>query len=60
MQNEYINPFDNTGHEFFVLINEKEQQSLWPSFTAVPKGWRVLFGPEQREHCMAFLLSDPA
>ena len=59
MQNEYINPFDNTAHEFFVLINEKEQQSLWPSFTAVPKGWRVLFGPEQRENCVAFLLSEP-
>ncbi|MDN2662326.1 MbtH family protein [Psychromonas sp. 14N.309.X.WAT.B.A12] len=57
MQNEYINPFDNTDHQFFVLINDKQQQSLWPTFTDVPKGWHVLFGPEQREKCMAFLLS---
>ena len=60
MQNEYINPFDNTDHQFFVLINDKQQQSLWPSFSEVPKGWQVLFGPDQREKCMTFLLSDPS
>ena len=25
---------------YFVLINEEEQYSLWPSFKAVPGGWR--------------------
>lgn len=60
MQNEYLNPFDNTNHQFFILINEKQQQSLWPSFAAIPAGWQVVFGPEQREQCMAFLLSETA
>jgi len=60
MQNEYINPFDNTDHQFFVLINEKQQRSLWPTFSDVPKGWKILFGPEQREKCVEFLISEPS
>lgn len=55
MQSEYQNPFDDTKHQFFVLNNDKKQQSLWPNFTDVPAGWHVVFGPEVREKCIHFL-----
>ncbi|WP_076417708.1 MbtH family protein [Colwellia sp. UCD-KL20] len=52
---EYQNPFDNTDHQFFVLINEKAQQSLWPNSIHIPDGWNVVFGPDERENCITFL-----
>jgi MbtH protein len=55
MQSEYQNPFDNTQHQFFVLVNDKNQQSLWPNFASVPAGWHVVFGPDARENCITFL-----
>lgn len=60
MQNEYQNPFDNTDHSFLVLINDQRQQSLWPDFKTVPKGWTVVFGPDERHKCMDFLLESVA
>jgi len=58
MQSEYQNPFDNTQHQFFILMNDKKQQSLWPNFADIPAGWAVVFGPDDREKCITFL-SNP-
>jgi MbtH protein len=55
MPSEYQNPFDNNKHQFFVLVNDKDQQSLWPNFTNIPAGWHVVFGPDARENCITFL-----
>jgi uncharacterized protein YbdZ (MbtH family) len=38
------NPFDDAEGKFFVLANDEEQHSLWPTFADVPAGWRVVFG----------------
>jgi len=38
------NPFDDESGTFFVLINDEEQHSLWPSFADVPAGWRIVHG----------------
>lgn len=38
------NPFDDADGKFFVLINDEEQHSLWPTFADVPAGWTVVFG----------------
>ena len=38
------NPFDDEDGAFFVLVNDEEQHSLWPSFADVPAGWRVVYG----------------
>ncbi|MGE2713081.1 MbtH family protein [Mycolicibacterium litorale] len=38
------NPFDDENGRFFVLVNEEEQYSLWPTFADVPAGWRIVFG----------------
>jgi MbtH protein len=46
------NPFDDEDGEFFVLVNDEGQHSLWPSFAEVPMGWRVALGPEDRQRCL--------
>ncbi|GAA3192322.1 MbtH family protein [Actinocorallia longicatena] len=38
------NPFDDDNGRFFVLVNDEEQYSLWPSFKEVPQGWRIVLG----------------
>ncbi|NDL00319.1 MbtH family NRPS accessory protein [Photorhabdus bodei] len=52
------NPFENEFLDFFVLINDENQHSLWPVFIAVPAGWQVIYGPEKRENCLSFVESN--
>lgn len=47
------NPFDDPDGRFLVLVNDEEQHSLWPSFAAVPAGWRTVFGPGSRDDALA-------
>jgi MbtH protein len=49
------NPFDDENGTFFVLVNDEEQHSLWPSFADVPAGWRVVFGEAPRADCLAYV-----
>ncbi|MCV7433202.1 MbtH family protein [Mycolicibacterium bacteremicum] len=49
------NPFDDEDGVFFVLVNEEEQYSLWPTFADVPPGWRVVFGESTRADCLAYV-----
>lgn len=50
-----INPFDDDNGSFYVLINDEEQHSLWPSFADVPAGWQVVFGEASRAECLEFI-----
>jgi uncharacterized protein YbdZ (MbtH family) len=45
-----INAFDDDNGSFLVLVNDKEQHSLWPAF-AVPATWRVVYGEADRAAC---------
>lgn len=52
------NPFDDDNGTFYVLVNDEEQHSLWPTFADVPAGWRVVhgFGDEaSRADCLAYV-----
>ncbi|MFB7216552.1 MbtH family protein [Streptomyces sp. NPDC056255] len=49
------NPFDNDEGKFFVLVNDEEQHSLWPTFADVPAGWRVVFGEAERQECLDYV-----
>ena len=51
------NPFDDENGRFTVLVNDEEQHSLWPTFAAVPAGWRVVFGENgaSRAECLAYV-----
>jgi MbtH protein len=49
------NPFDDENGRFYVLANDEEQHSLWPTFAEVPQGWRVVFGEESRAACLDYV-----
>jgi uncharacterized protein YbdZ (MbtH family) len=49
------NPFDDDNGNFYVLVNDEEQHSLWPSFAEVPTGWRVVHGEAGRQACLDFI-----
>ncbi|CAN5487169.1 MbtH family protein [soil metagenome] len=38
------NPFDDQDGRFYVLVNDEEQHSLWPTFSDIPAGWTIAFG----------------
>lgn len=47
------NPFDDENGQFYVVVNDEDQHSLWPTFAEVPAGWRVVFGSADRTECLA-------
>lgn len=49
------NPFDDEDGCFHVVVNDEEQHSLWPVFTEVPAGWRVVFGEASRAECLEYV-----
>lgn len=49
------NPFDDDSGSFFVLVNNEEQHSLWPTFADIPDGWRVVYGEAQRSDCLEYI-----
>jgi MbtH protein len=50
-----VNPFDDDNGTFYVLVNDEEQHSLWPTFVGVPAGWRVVFGESTRAGCLVYV-----
>ncbi|MHA6616153.1 MbtH family protein [Pseudonocardia sp. DLS-67] len=42
------NPFDDESGEFYALINDEGQYSLWPTFAEIPAGWTAVHGPGPR------------
>ncbi|MEU9235758.1 MbtH family protein [Streptomyces subrutilus] len=50
-----VNPFDDEDGEFYVVVNDEEQHALWPTFAAVPDGWRVVAGPAGRAPSIAYV-----
>jgi MbtH protein len=49
------NPFDDENGSFFVLVNDENQHSLWPTFADVPAGWKVVFGEDTRKSCIDYI-----
>ncbi|WP_067542868.1 MbtH family protein [Nocardia crassostreae] len=49
------NPFDDEDAQFYVLVNEEAQHSLWPVFAAIPGGWTIAHGPASRPDCLAYV-----
>jgi MbtH protein len=49
------NPFEDEDANYFVLINDEGQHSLWPVFADVPQGWEVIFGEDKRQACLDFI-----
>lgn len=49
------NPFDDDDAQFYVLVNDEGEHSLWPVFAAVPGGWRVAHGAAGRRECLLYV-----
>ena len=49
------NPYIDENGQFYVLVNDEDQYSVWPKATDVPAGWRVVFGPDGRAECLAYV-----
>jgi MbtH protein len=49
------NPFEDEAANYFVLINDEGQYSLWPVFAEVPAGWSVVHGEDSREASLQFI-----
>ncbi len=49
------NPFDDENGIFYVLINDEDQHSLWPTFADVPPGWTIVHGPQNRRSCLDYI-----
>ena len=49
------NPFDDETGTFVVLVNDEDQNSLWPTFADVPAGWRKVFGEAARAECLTYI-----
>ncbi|MFZ3561265.1 MbtH family protein [Streptomyces sp. BH055] len=50
-----VNPFDDENGEFYVVVNDEDQHSLWPTFVDVPEGWRVVHGPAGHAESLAYV-----
>tara|TARA_R110000787_G_scaffold138484_1_gene252115 strand:+ start:14692 stop:14913 length:222 start_codon:yes stop_codon:yes gene_type:complete len=50
-----MNPFDDEDGNFFVLINEEKQYSLWPEHLDVPAGWQRVGPHGDKAICMAWV-----
>jgi MbtH protein len=49
------NPFDDENGRFFVLVNDENQHSLWPTFADIPAGWTKVFGEDSRAACLEYV-----
>lgn len=49
------NPFEDPDGRYFVLVNDEDQHSLWPSFVDIPAGWTAVFGEDSRDACLEYV-----
>jgi MbtH protein len=49
------NPFEDENAEYYALVNDEGQYSLWPAFAAVPDGWTVARDTATRAACLEFI-----
>lgn len=52
------NPFDDDNGSFWVLVNDEDQHSLWPTFANIPQGWNIVYGDSHgssRADCLAYV-----
>lgn len=47
--------FDNEDGEFFVVVNDEEQYSIWPSDREIPAGWNAVGDAARRADCLAWI-----
>lgn len=41
--------------EYDVVINDEEQYSIWPTYKAIPAGWRAVGQRGLKADCLAYI-----
>jgi len=49
------NPFEDNDAQYYVLINDEAQYSLWPAFAEIPAGWTTVHGKDSRQACLDYI-----
>ncbi|MET9690272.1 MbtH family protein [Streptomyces sp. NPDC006514] len=49
------NPFEDDNAEYYVLVNDEGQHSLWPAFAEIPAGWNAVHGTAPRQECLDYV-----
>ncbi|OPF84597.1 MbtH family protein [Streptomyces antioxidans] len=49
------NPFEDDGADYYVLVNDEGQHSLWPAFAEIPAGWKSVHGLAPRQQCLDYI-----
>ena len=50
-----VNPFEDEDAEYYVLVNDEGQYSLWPIFCDSPAGWTIVHGEDTRQACLEYI-----
>lgn len=48
-------PDRDEAQEYYVVINDEEQHSIWLTSREMPRGWRPIHGPAAKEACLAYI-----
>jgi len=46
-----------TEIEYFVVVNDEEQYSVWPTFKSIPAGWRQVGAKGSKQQCLDYIES---
>ncbi|MFF2148844.1 MbtH family protein [Kitasatospora sp. NPDC058190] len=49
------NPFEDDNADYYVLLNDEGQHSLWPAFAEIPAGWTAAHGVAPRQECLDYV-----
>jgi MbtH protein len=41
--------------EYYVVVNDEGQYSIWPAQPSIPLGWRPVGKPGDRTECLAYV-----
>ena len=47
--------FDDETVNYFVVINEEEQYSIWPAHRPLPNGWEAAGDARPRGECLDYI-----
>ena len=47
--------FDDESINYFVVMNDEEQYSIWPEGRDVPEGWAVVGDSRPRADCLEYI-----
>ena len=47
--------FDDETIDFYVVVNDEEQYSIWPAERELPGGWQAVGEARSRADCLSYI-----